>query len=769
MTRPLKISGFLFAAALALASGQRSYAQLLKNNCPVENLVWQGLGTDENQSLPIGNGDLTANVWTEANGDILLLLGKGDAWAETGSLLKLGKIRLSLSPNPFSDREKVTQTLQFSNGQVEIHAKGNLVRIWVDANHPLLHVETKLSENTKLSAKIEPWRRTLPIDQIDLSASAEVLKGEQTPKLRPDFRWQSKQGQIAFGHFNVESYYPYSLQQQHLGALLNQFPDPLYHRSFGALMTGNDMQVSKDSLSLISHKESLAPGLTITVHTDPQAADPKTWLAEVQAEARKLASENPTLSVLKAAHDQWWTAFWDRSYIKVSGTADAKNVSDGYAVQRYMMASSARSEMPVKFNGGAFTVGRALPEGLRQTKALHDPDYRAWGECYWNQNNRLLYWPLIATGDQDLIRPWFEMYLKRLDFAKARNKIYYGHEGASYPETMYFWGLPRMGDFGHDNPTNTLQSHWQRYHVQGALEVLTQLLDYQDYYPNELFLKDSVLSFASAILSFYDAHWQRGKDGKLYMSPTQSLETYQLDAVNPTPDIAGLKNVLPRLLALPRGTLSKADQARYKKLLSDLPAFPLGKTTKDGKIPIEGIAPSDPTGNSVILPAEKYGKRGNGENPELYTVFPYRIYGVGKPDLTLARNTYAARWSHQNTCWGQDGTQASVLGLTEEAKGAAIAEFTNYGEQRFKWFWKSAHDYIADMDNGGSGMITLQNMLMQADGDKIQLLPAWPKDWTADFKLHGPKNTIIKGHVENGQLSGLEVFPKSRQADVIVL
>ena len=58
--------------------------------------------------------------------------------------------------------------------------------------------------------------------------------------------------------------------------------------------------------------------------------------------------------------------------------------------------------------------------------------------------------------------------------------------------------------------------------------------------------------------------------------------------------------------------------------------------------------------------------------------------------------------------------------------------------ERFPWFWKPAHDWIPDLDNGGSGMITLQLMLMQCDGKRILLLPAWPTNWIADFKLHAP-------------------------------
>jgi hypothetical protein len=58
--------------------------------------------------------------------------------------------------------------------------------------------------------------------------------------------------------------------------------------------------------------------------------------------------------------------------------------------------------------------------------------------------------------------------------------------------------------------------------------------------------------------------------------------------------------------------------------------------------------------------------------------------------------------------------------------------------------------------------------LIQCDGKRIQLLPAWPADWTADFKLHAPYQTTVEGHVENGKISDLKVTPQSRAGDVIV-
>jgi len=236
--------------------------------------------------------------------------------------------------------------------------------------------------------------------------------------------------------------------------------------------------------------------------------------------------------------------------------------------------------------------------------------------------------------------------------------------------------------------------------------------------------------------------------------------------VNPTPDIAGLKSVLTRLLALSPALTSPERRSNWKKTLDDLPPLPNGKTA-NGKSPAFGKG--DPDGTPVILPAEKYGKTSNVENPELYVAFPYQLYGVGKPDLGLARDTFAARLFPQDICWGQDGPQAAVLGLTAVAQRAAIDEFTDYGSQRFGWFWKAGHDWIPDLDNGGTGMMTLQLMLMQFDGKRIQLLPAWPKDWTADFKLHAPYQTTVEGHIENGKITNLNVTPKSRTKDVVIV
>ncbi len=222
-----------------------------------------------------------------------------------------------------------------------------------------------------------------------------------------------------------------------------------------------------------------------------------------------------TSEAARKAHQQWWTDFWDRSWIHVGGTPEADQVSQSYAIQRFMTACAGRGAQPIKFNGSLFTVGHDLPAGTSSSEGDHDPDYRAWGNSFWNQNTRLIYWPLLATGDYDLLAPWFNMYVQALPLARDRTRVYFHHDGGAFIETIYFWGLPNVNDFGWNNPGPELQSEWMRYHIQGGLEVLAQMLDRFDYTQDTGFARSFVLPMADATITYYDQHWQRGPDGKI--------------------------------------------------------------------------------------------------------------------------------------------------------------------------------------------------------------------------------------------------------------
>ena len=45
-------------------------------------------------------------------------------------------------------------------------------------------------------------------------------------------------------------------------------------------------------------------------------------------------------------------------------------------------------------------------------------------------------------------------------------------------------------------------------------------------------------------------------------------------------------------------------------------------------------------GNITIAPAKNWERINNTESPQLYSVYPWGIYGVGKPGLDTAINTF---------------------------------------------------------------------------------------------------------------------------------
>lgn len=728
-------------------------------------IVWHELGTDENQSMPLGNGDIALNAWTEQNGDLVMLIAKGDAFSENAQLLKLGRVRVSLSPNPFVGKADFTQRLTIEDGRLELRSGGDAVYVWVDANEPVVRVSAKTQQPVTMTVHNELWRTRdhhLTQEQVNKNVFNywEWRSNPNGIDFLADTVLPAGEDETAWCHFNKHSMYPVVLRQEHLQSLIDKYADPLLHRCFGVLIKGKGF-VSKDNMTLVSSEPSTRNGVSLYALTE-QTSSATAWMKDIRALAARV--ERIPLTKAWTKHSDWWTAFWNRSWVRVAGSEEADKVTVGYAVNRYMLACMGRCQYPMKFNGGLFTVGHDIPIDSVSTTDNHDPDFRDWGSCFWNQNIRHIYYPLVATGDYDLLMPWFDMYTNALPLAKDRTRLYYGHGGASFIETIHFFGLPNLMDFGWDNPGNDPQSGYMKWHTQGALEIVYEMLDYYDNTQDAAFLKEKLLPFAEAILTYYNEHWKRGADGKILFDPHQSIEMYQTGVVNPTPDIAGLRALTERLMRI------KGAQGIFplcQTLQKDLPRIPLG-TTQGGKLPLRADA-GDKDGKRIILPAEVYGDPSNGENPELYAVFPYRNYCVGKPDLQLALNTFEARRYPFDNCWGQDGMEAALLGITDVAKRAALHAFTTYNQQqKFPWFWAKVADYAPDMDNGGTAMMTLQLMLMQTDGKTIRLIPAWPEDWTADFKLHAPYSTTVEAHVEKGKITRLKVTPKSREKDVII-
>jgi len=346
------------------------------------------------------------------------------------------------------------------------------------------------------------------------------------------------------------------------------------------------------------------------------------------------------------------------------------------------------------------------------------------------------------------------MYRDALPLSVARMQAYYKFTAAaSFQETMNFWGMPNNSDWGWGNagpePGNVcIHRYWS-----GGLELTAFMLDRYDFKPDDDFARTTLVPLADPIIAFFDQYWQkRDSNGKIVVDPAQSLEALPW-TVNPMPEIAGLRFVLPRLLALPDHITTETQRTRWTRILKDLPPLPLAE--------VNGV--------KLLRPSATFTGGQYSENPELYAVFPYRLFGVGKPDLDMARATYGQRVNRTNYGWCQDSIQAACLGLGDDAaKQVSERAKRITGGYRFPAMW-TGFDSIPDQDHGVNILTTLQCMLLQADGNKIYVLPAWPKNWDVSFKLHAPSNTTVEGVFKAGKLEKLTITPASRAKDVVNL
>jgi alpha-L-fucosidase 2 len=733
----------LLAAAAATAFAQH----------PVDayNVVWTSPSKDSSGSMPLGNGDTGINVWTEETGDVVFYISKSDAWAETTRLVKVGRVRLRMNPNPFASGAPFKQTSNLKAGEIVIEGghPGSQAKIvlWVDAFSQMIRIDAETQKATEIQAQVERWRDQPRILEGEEVQSAYGLDGGREPiRSFGDTIHQEGDDNVTWFHRNTKSPWVAAMTHQGLADLIPTVIDPLLDRTFGASIRGEGFTRS-NATTLRSKAPAQKHALSVYLHT-AATSSPEEWLQQLQNTIARLSTVK--IEDRRLTHDRYWTDFWDRSYVRITGGPDAEAVTRGYVLQRFLNACAGRGATPIKSNGSLFTVDSKVND------FAFDADFRRQGGPYQFQNTRLIYWPMLASGDYELMQPFFRMYADSLLLAQRRTKLYFNHDGAYFPEIMHHWGTYANSNYGWNRqgkPPSFVENPSIRNYFTGNLELVAMALDYAAYFPQDKqFVRSTLVPVTEQVLTFFDQHYERDADGRLRMNPSQVLGTWH-EATNPLPDLAGLRYILNRVVT-EKPPVNKQTQTLAKKLLLQLPEFP----TKD-------VA-----GKKILAPAERvFGEAKNTENPELYAVFPFRIYGVEKADVEMGRETFENRKHKKSGGWQQDAIQAAHLGLANVARQYVLENFTAKSDQRFPAFWGPNFDWTPDQTHGNVASMALQSMLLQADGNKILVAPAWPKDWEVDFKLWAPNNTVVEGSIRGGKLERVKTTPDKRSSDLVRL
>jgi len=701
--------------------------------------------------MPCGGGDTGLNVWVE-NGDLFFYVSRSGTFDENNTLLKLGRFRVRLSPNPFLHPVNFRQELILNDGYVEISANGTSVQLWVDVFHPVVHLEIKSKQPVSSQIRYENWRYK---DRL-------IRKGEGQQN---SYKWAPSKGlqvsrdsvsaagnAVTFFHRNpANTVFDIAVAQQGMESVKSQLMNPLANLTSGGRAWGDNLQFKNTENGIYAATdykawvfESLKPftkqDINIALYSG-QTRDIHAW---EEGLGKIVSAISPKTDHKKTT--AWWNAFWQRSFIQASGEAAA--LSNNYTLFRYMLGCNAYGTSPTRFNGGLFTFDPSLVDS---TQAF-TPDYRKWGGgTFTAQNQRLVYWPMLKSGDFDMMPAQFDFYNKLLKNAELRSQVYWGHKGACFSEQIENFGLPNPSEYGWKRPDyfnkGVEYNAWLEYEWDTVLEFCQMILETRNYNNADITRYYPLIESA---VTFFDEHYRymaihRGRkaldaEGHLVLFPASGCETYKM-ANNPASTIAALRTVLK--------TMGNKDS-----ILKTIPDIPIREIN----------------GHTMISPAKTWERVNNTEAPQLYPVFPWRIYGVGKDSLQLARNTYLydpdVQKFRSHIGWKQDNIFAACLGLTEEAKRLSLLKLAD-GPFRFPAFWGPGFDWAPDHNWGGSGMIGMQEMLLQTtDAGKIILFPAWPLEWNVHFKLHAPKNTTVEAELKDGKVINLIVLPENRMKDI---
>jgi len=738
--------------------------------------------------MPCGGGDIGLNVWVE-NGDILIYFSRSGSFDENNTLLKGGRLRIRLNPSPFLNNS-FSQQLDLQQGNVIIKAGLKFqANIWVDIYRPAVHLDLNSKTPISTTAIYESWR-TADRELTGRANNANSYKwaGKQAPggkviTHKDSIRFQNDQ--VIFFHHNLPAptVFDVTVHQQGLDSVKSQIPNPLKDLCFGGSLQGTDMVPDGTTTGHYINTDFTGWRLKSKTARKNQnillvlATTNHSWQDTLNATIHEVTLHARTA---EAATHAWWQSFWQRSFIYINPGATVTNSRSGaptdvpdtispqwqsarnYQLFRYMLGCNATSHWPTKFNGGLFTWDPSLTD----SSLPYTPDFRNWGGGTMTaQNQRLVYFPLTRSGDFDIQRQQLDFYLHLLRTAELRTRTYWGHAGACFTEQLENFGLPNAAEYGWDRPSDHDKgleyNAWLEYEWDTVLEFCGMMLDQQQYTGADI---HEYLPFIQSCITFFVEHYQylatrRGRrsldgDGHLILYPGSGAETYKM-AYNSSSTIAGLHTILTRLLALPATYGNDSTRKIWATMLSRIPPIPIRYFD----------------GHPTIAPAQAWSRINNKECPQLYPVFPWGIYGVGKPGLDTALNT----WKYDTDAirfrsyigWKQDNIFAARLGLTQEATSLTTKKLANSG-RRFPAFWGPGFDWTPDLNWGGSGAIGLQEMLLQTDGKNILLFPAWPKDWDVHFKLYAPYSTTVEATLQHGKLTDLRVNPESRRKDIVL-
>ncbi len=688
------------------------------------------IGSVEN-ALPVGNGRLVATPVTHA-GRLALQLAHADYWqspdllevdagedAEFGGRpVDLGRLELLSDPALFGADDQVGARLEPEAGRLVVsieRATGAAeITVVADPERDVLVVSWHDERAVPDVARLWCWRDPA----VAVAEADHVLLHEGPVASRAT--WETGYLHDTLARDETDG----AMAQCTVAAAVGA--EPLAEADAdGARLAF--VRAAGDTVHLILATAVSADG------TDPVPAA-RELLAAARAEGA---------AAITARTAAWWSDFWrggpDLDLVSADGSAERFAGHWRYLV--WLMAIANRGRHPVKFNGGLW---RVTPD-----------DHRQWGGGYWYYNMRDVVLAMLPAGRPELARNFFAMYLDAADTLRAQTRHLFAHGGLTVPETMSCDGAM----YRRDRERLYVGPTWFTQEIfSTGLEVAHHLLQFARY-TGDAGLRERAYPFVRDVVEFFACHLRREEDGHFHLYPANSHETWW-HVKDDLPDLAGLRAVIPRLLALSE-ELDRDPERRpaWRELLDRLAPLPRGRLFVDGDIAPavhdNGLFGFGPVVGAIDAEAEVYApgvfvhdkEMHNCHPTAIYGVYPFQISGIGTPDRQVAIDTFRTNVQpFFRTEWAADVIVPALLGLAAEARELLL----RFADSQ----WERGKQYF---ERYGKTATTLAAMLLQSHDGVLRVFPAAPNDWNGNFTLSAEGPCTVSARRCHGTVVQVEI------------
>ena len=496
------------------------------------------------------------------------------------------------------------------------------------------------------------------------------------------------------------------------------------------------------------------------------------------------AATGKSFDGLFAETSAWWHDFWSTAFVTASsGDKQADFVAGNYIYFLYLMNASSHGDYPPRFGGMIW---------------YSNGDYRRWGSQYWHSNTDAYYRDLMGSGHLDLMDPFFSMYFGMYDACALAARQQWDSQGIYLPEITFFNGPDRLPDdlvkefqdlFLVRKPyeqrsTNfqfwveTKNRHNSRYNFQndgayvhghlivptkgdgifgqcthflsGAAGVASEFWQRYEFTGDKEWLRREGYPMIKGVAEFYRTFpnvWKEA-DGKYHIHHVNRIES-DWNSSDTVSEIGAMQTIFP--MAVRAATILGVDKDLTPKW--------------------QDIA------DNLASPASGSGRRGNFDttNPERRMMATNRMGRFGTNRLAGRGRAFGAFVA------GGEGIQP--LGSEPELKsrflgfdrvGGFIDTEGTGGAQIFRNRLRLREGPGAiDAEHLGGLSFGIQSSLLSSSTSNdlanvsIEVFPAWPKDWNANFRLLAHGAITVTSSQQDGKIQFVEL--KSRLANQCAL